>query len=331
MLKDITFNQLRVFREVARHESFTRAAAALYISQPAVSKAVKELARQCGAALFEQVGRRIQLTDAGRILEAHAGRIFTELADVERAFQGLIQGEQGHLVIGASNTPGTYLVPEALGRFRHAHPGVEVTLEIGDTRQVLQRLTEGAFDLAVVGEAAYGASLVVRPYREDRLVLIVPPGHPLARQERLALQDLEDLPFVLREAGSSTREILERELSARGFIPRLEMEVGSAETVKKVVEAGLALSFISEHAVGLELQVGALVARPVSDLEIRRQLNIVWRSSLSLTRIHEQFLTALGVWESESPLVLVDGKPADCCQAGPVTEAGLRAAGIGAP
>jgi DNA-binding transcriptional LysR family regulator len=196
-------------------------------------------------------------------------------------------------MVGASNTPGTYLLPRVLGRYRRAHPGVEVALEIGDTRQILRHLMEGAFDLGVVGEAEYDASLAVTPYRDDRLILILPPGHPLEQRERLTLEALREAVFVFREPGSSTREILERALAAREFRPRVEMEVGSAEAVKKVVEAGLCLSFISEHAVELELQVGALVTRPVADLDLRRRLNIVRRGSLRLSSLHERFLAEL--------------------------------------
>ncbi|MBI3911352.1 MAG: LysR family transcriptional regulator [Armatimonadetes bacterium] len=290
---DITIHHLRVFAEVARQGSFTRAAEALYVSQPAVSKSVRDLERQLRTPLFEQIGRRVHLTEGGRTLLAHASRVIAELADAERALAGLHEAELGRLSIGASNTPGTYLLPGPLGAFRQAHPGVEVVLQIGATREVLDRLIAGEVDLAVVGEAQFPAALIAEPYVQDTLALILAPSHPLATRPHVDLAALAGEPFVLRPPGSSTREVLERALAGRQFRPRVVMELGSTEAVKKAVGAGLGISFLSQYAVELELQAGALVTRPVAGLDLCRGIYTVRRASLPLVPLYGHFLAAL--------------------------------------
>jgi DNA-binding transcriptional LysR family regulator len=291
---DATLTQLRVFREVARQGHFRRAAEALFVSPPAVSKTIKDLERQIGLPLFEAIGRRPHLTDAGRVLSAHAERILAELADAEVALAGLRGAEVGRLVVGASSTPGTYLLPGRLGRFRQTHPAVEVALEIGDTRDVLERVVDGRVDLAVVGETAFPAGVVTERLWDDTLVLIVCPSHRLAKSDRrISLARLAEEPFVLRERGSSTREVLESALAERGVKPRVAMELGNTEAVKKTVSAGLGIAFVSEHAVELERTAGVLVTLKVLDLELRRGIYLARRATLRLTPLHERLLTSL--------------------------------------
>ena len=292
---EVTLNQLRVFREVARKGHFGRAAESLFVSPPAISKTIKDLERQVGLPLFEQVARRTNLTEAGRMLLGHVERVLTELADADAALAALRGGDAGRLVIGASSTPGTYLLPERLGLFRKQHPGVEVSLEIGDTRAVLGRVADGRIDLAVVGETEFPDTLVAERLWDDLLVLILSPSHRLAKgTARLTLTALAQEAFVLREAGSSTREVLERALRERGFELRIAMELGSTEAVKRSVGAGLGIAFLSEQAIALERQAGVLASRPVAGLELRRGFYLVRRASFHLTPLHNQFLAVLG-------------------------------------
>jgi DNA-binding transcriptional LysR family regulator len=286
-------NQLRYFREVARHGQYTRAAETLFVSQPAVSKCVKDLERQVGAALFESIGRRVQLTEAGKMLLPHAERVLAELADAERALQGLSGGDEGRLVVGASSTPGTYLLPPLLGGFRRDYPKVELVLEIAGTREVLGRLLDGGLDLGVVGEAPFDPALHAELFRTETLLLIVAPGHSLAHRRRVTPHDLQAQPFVLRERGSSTRAVLERALTANAIQPRVVMELGNTEAVKKTVAAGLGVSLVSEHAVELEERAGVLVTRRIPELDPRRGIYVVRRRSLRLTPLHQRFLDAL--------------------------------------
>jgi DNA-binding transcriptional LysR family regulator len=295
---NITLNQLRVLCEVVRYGQFTRTAEALRISQPAVSKCIKDMERQIGAPLFEQIGRRVLLTEAGNIMHAHAERILTELGNAEHALRALQSGEVGRLLIGASTTPGTYLLPPLLGAFRNRFPQAELTLKISDTREIVQHVLDGLLDLGVVGEADFKPTLYVERIVTEKLVLILPPSHPLADKEAISLDDLTAAPFVLRERGSSTREVLERALHARGLEPNIVMELNNAEAVKKAVEAGLGISFVSEHAVKLELKAGVFVMRHVPELELSRGIYYIRRAASHPTVLHERFLEELRRWKA---------------------------------
>jgi len=165
------------------------------------------------------------------------------------------------LVIGASSTPGTYLLPELLGTFQRSYPGVEVILEIADSGAVLERVLDGRLDLGVVGEMEFGSAVHSELFLTESLVLILAPGHPLGAKKWIAVEDLLAQPFVLRERGSSTREVWSGYFGERGIQPRVIMELGSTEAVKKTVAAGLAVSLVSEHAVELEVRAGALEVR----------------------------------------------------------------------
>jgi LysR family transcriptional regulator, low CO2-responsive transcriptional regulator len=271
----VSLHQLSVFRAVARHQSFSRAAEELYISQPAVSAHVRELERLYGVDLFEQVGRRVRLTEAGRLLEEYADRLLALVEESRRALEELKGLTRGHLAVGASTIPGSYFLPEALGRFRARHPGVEVALRIGDTHQVLGMMRRGEVELAVVGESQEEAGLLRRPYRADELVLVVTPGHRWARNGLEHVAELAEEPFILRERGSSTRENAEALLRRAGVTPRIAMEWESTEAIKKAVEAGLGISILSEHAVTLETACGRLAIVRHAALACRRQFYIV--------------------------------------------------------
>jgi LysR family transcriptional regulator, low CO2-responsive transcriptional regulator len=271
----VSLHQLNVFRAVARHLSFSRAAEELYISQPAVSAHVRELERLYGVDLFEQVGRRVRLTEAGRLLEEYADRLLALVEESRRALAELKGLARGHLAVGASTIPGAYFLPEPLGRFQTRHPGVEVALRIGDTHQVLGMLRRGEVELAVVGESQEEAGLLRRPYRADELVMVVDPGHRWTQRGLDDLAELAEEPFILRERGSSTRENAEALLRRAGVTPRIAMEWENTEAIKKAVEAGLGISILSDHAVALEVACARLAIVRHPALPCRRQFYIV--------------------------------------------------------
>jgi DNA-binding transcriptional LysR family regulator len=279
----ISLHQLSVFRTVARHQSFSRAAEELYISQPAVSAHVRDLARLYDVELFEPVGRRVRLTEAGRLLEEYADRVLALVEESRQALNELKGLERGHLAVGASTIPGAYFLPEALREFQDRHPKVAIALRIGDTRQVLGMLRRGEVELAVVGEAreagdaerSEGARFLRRPYRSDALVLVVSPRHRWAQGGLHDVAELAEEAFILREPGSSTRENAEELLRRVGVAPQVAMEWESTDAIKRAVEAGLGVSILSEYAVELEVTHGRLCVVRHPDLECRRQFAIV--------------------------------------------------------
>ncbi len=266
---------LRIFTAVAELRSFSRAAGTLYISQPAVSKGVAELERQLGTPLLDRSQRLLSLTDAGELLYRHAQQLFASERAAEMELTQLRGLAQGRLTIGASSTIGIYLLPALLGAFHRRHPGVQLFLDIGNTRDIVERLRTAPLDVAFVEGPADGADLEVTPWSEDQLVAIAAPDHPLTRLQPLALEHLLAQPLIMREPGSGTREVVDAAVRAYGSEPHAAMELGSTEAIKQAVAAGLGLAIVSAAALSAELALGRLAVLDVRDLDVRRPLTRV--------------------------------------------------------
>ncbi len=274
------FPRLTVFLAVARHLSFRRAAAALHLSQPAVSKHVQHLEAELGLALFERRGNRVALTEAGRMLQDYGQRV-TNLTDEVRRTLAELQGlQRGGLRIGASTTPGLYLLPERLAQFRHDHPAIQLSLEIGNSASIGRRVASGELDLGFVGALPEPRGLQVRPFAEDEVVLIAPPRHPAVRRagsSAAAPAALARDTWIMREAGSGTREVALAGLAAQGITPAQTMELIGCEAVKRAVAAGLGVGLVSRHAITLEVKHGLLSIVDHPSLRFRRPLYLITR------------------------------------------------------
>ncbi|MCG8347241.1 MAG: LysR family transcriptional regulator [Chloroflexales bacterium] len=271
----LNLHLVRIFIAVVEQGSFTRAAEALRISQSAVSRGVQELERQLDTALIDRWQRGITLTEAGSILAAHARQIFALERAAETALAELRGLEHGHLAIGASSTIGIYILPPLLGDFHQQYPGIELFLDIGNTQQIVTHLLAHQLDIALVEGPTEGPELVVKPWRADNLVVIASPTHPLVQRETVGITDLAGVPFILREPGSGTREVMETALAEHGVSISVAMELGSTEAVKQAVAAGLGLSIVSTAAIQLELAQRRLAVLPIAGLVIKRPLSCV--------------------------------------------------------
>lgn len=264
---------LRAFFHVAATGSFSRAAERLGVSQPNISMQVRKLEGAVGLALVESAGRELQLTPAGELLYDYARRIFHLVEQAAGALGDLQALRRGHLVVGASTIPGAYLLPAAIADLRSRYPGVTVQLEIANTRRTEERLAKGEVDLAVLGESALDVPDLIRePLVQDTLVLVAPPGHPLAGGQPLPATQLPAVPLILREPGSSTREVLEQRLAALGLRVAPALELGSNEAVKQAVAAGLGLGVLSRFTVAWELAAGRLAEVPLTGVTLDRFL-----------------------------------------------------------
>ena len=208
---ELNFHQLHIFYTVARRRSFSRAAEALEISQPAVSIQVQELENTMGATLFHRRSRGLQLTEVGETVYSYAHRIFSlssEMRDTVLDIQGL---RTGHLTLGASTTPGEYILPVAIGRFRQQHPGVQVELKISNTRSIVNQILQRELDLGMIGSHldAEGGDLETSTYAMDEIVLVTSPAHPLAKRKGVSLEEVMEQGLVVREEGSATRKTAE--------------------------------------------------------------------------------------------------------------------------
>jgi len=290
----MNFNHLLIFHKVAEKRHFTHAAEELFISQPAVSKQIHELEKTLGQPLFTHIRRSIYLTEAGQLLYDYANRIFALSSEAEAALEEMHDLERGRLAIGASTTIGTYLLPELLGHYRTQYPHIQLSLDITNADEVQERLLTHRIEIGLVEGMVSDIDFVKQVWRQDELVLIASPQHPLARDnEQVSLQHLldENIPFIRREQGSGTRAVLEEALAARGLSPlQTSMELGSTEAIKRAVAAGLGVSFVSEHTIGLELATGQLRRVPLTDFTLIRPLFIIFPRQRRLSRATQVFL-----------------------------------------
>jgi DNA-binding transcriptional LysR family regulator len=268
----LNLHHLRIFAAVAERGGFSRAAASLHLSQPAVSKTVQELERQVGLALFDRSGRSPLLTDAGETLLARARELF----GVERVAEeelGALRGlERGVLRVGASTTVATYFLPPLLARLHAEHPAVTLRVLSANTRNVMRRLLEGRLDIALVEGPVSHQRITVTTWRDDELVVIAPAAHRLVRKKRVTASDLAAEPFILREPGSGTRVVAEAALAEHGVHPRATMQLGSTEAIKQAVAAGLGLAVVSRAAAADQLALGYIAVVQLRGVTFRREL-----------------------------------------------------------
>jgi len=274
--------RLQVFHAVARHLSFTRAAEALHMTQPAVTFQVRQLEEHFNTRLFDRGHNRIALTDAGRRGFDHAERILELHAQMESEVRALTGEVSGVLLVGASTTIAEYVLPTLLGEFARRYPAVRLSLRVSNTEGIVWLVEENEIDLGVVEGPVQNGQLAVEECMQDRLVAVMPPGHALARRDRVEPGDLLAHPFVAREEGSGTREVILDYLRLNGHDPEgldIALELGSPESIKGAVAAGMGISVLSRSTLAKELALGSLcqaeleppLARPFSFVH-RRQI-----------------------------------------------------------
>lgn len=291
----LNLHHLRVFAAVAEQGGFSRAAAVLRVSQPAVSKAVLELERQVGMSLFDRSGRTLRRTSAGDALYDRARELFgvEQMAEEELlALRGL---ERGTLRVGASTTVATYFLAPYLGDFTRAHPGVAVRVASANTRAIARALVERRVDVALVEGPVQDARITTRRWRDDELVVIAPPNHVLAHKRRVSAADLASHRFIVREPGSGTRVVASRALAALGVRAPVAMQLGSTEAIKQAVAAGLGLAIVSRAAARDQLALERVVEIGVHDLVIRRPLNEIALSGRAISAAAAAFRAFLRV------------------------------------
>jgi DNA-binding transcriptional LysR family regulator len=247
---------LLTLRTVVDKGSFSHAAEELGVSQPAVSFQIRSLEERLGHRLLDRSGRRVTLTDAGRVVDGYARRILALEDDLEREINELSDHMAGPLVMGSSTGPGELLLPRLLGGFKEANPDVEISLVVQDTQTVCDRVLEDDLELGVVGAARPHRGLIFEPFVRDELVVICPPDHPLAKKTRITLAQLAEQPMILQQRGSGVRAVLESAFRAAGVRMRdldVTLELGLQQSVRAAVLDGLGITVISRLAVERDL------------------------------------------------------------------------------
>jgi DNA-binding transcriptional LysR family regulator len=272
----MTLRQLESFLAVAREGSFSLAAQRLHLSQPTLTEHVQELEREIGRRLFARRYRQVVLTEAGRVLEPYVTRVMSTLESGTQAVAELDGLRHGSLVVGASTTPGIYVLPRIIGRFRATYPGIALALEIANTRTIEERIRSSRLDVGVVGGHLLGVGEECLATRlVDELGLIVAPDHPFAERDTIGIKQLSAEPLQMREDGSATRRLTERALQQAGVPYTVAMELDHTEAIKQAVMAGLGVSFVSAHAVSREIAAGHLVSVRVRGLTLRRHFHVI--------------------------------------------------------
>lgn len=273
-MRNVTIRQLRVFAAVARKLSFTRAAQELHLTQPAVSQQMGLLQEEVGMPLFEQTGRRIRLAPAGMELLRYATQIselLREAGETLAAMRGLKRGE---LKLGAVSTA-KYFAPALLSAFTPAYPEVTIKFTVGNRGEIVRLLGANELDLVIMGRPPRELDTTAEPFARHPFVIIAALDHPFARRRRIPLRSLGRESFIIREQGSGTRASMEHVFRERGVAFRASMEVSSNETIKQAVMAGMGLSFISSHTIGLEAETGKLAVLDVVGLPIVRDWYVI--------------------------------------------------------
>jgi DNA-binding transcriptional LysR family regulator len=293
----MTIRQLEVFLAIAHAQSFSRAAERIHLSQPTLSEHMKELEDELGVPLFMRHSRSVSLTEPGRVFEDYATRVVATLAAGRHAIAELDGLKRGSLVVGASTTPGTYVLPARIAKFREQYPGITVALRIANSRTVQERVRDGEVDLAVIGGHVLGPSeRCIAAGILDELQLIVPPDYPV-KDGVLSPARLARERLLIREEGSATRQATERALREAGVTLRPAMELDHTETIKRAVMAGLGVAFVSRFAVEDEVRSGRLRALSVQRMKVRRHFHVIHdeRRPLSASaRAFTAFLEANG-------------------------------------
>jgi DNA-binding transcriptional LysR family regulator len=287
-VRHATLKQLRIFEAAARHLHFGRAAEELHLSQPAVSIQLKLLEEDVGFPLFEQMGRRMYLTHAGEEFAGHVRAVLARLREAAEAMDSLKSDGAGEIHI-ACTTTAEYFVPRLLAEFRRQRPRLKIRLTVKNRELVIRDLTDNAVDLVVMGQPPRDLDATAVQFAKNPLALIASPEHPHSKKRQVLLSQLEHESFLIRERGSGTRDAMERMFSAQHFRPSEMVEIGTNETIKQAVMAGMGVSFLSLHTIGFELASKRLAVLRVAGTPVMRDWYVMHRSRKRLSQVATAF------------------------------------------
>lgn len=287
-----SLRQLQIFEAVARHESYTRAAEELHLTQPATFTQVKQLEEALGTPLMERIGKQIYLTDAGRAAHATCQEVLGSIERLEMRLADMRGLKRGRLSL-AIVTTAKYLIPRRLGEFCARHPGIEASLTVTNREKLLARLSANADDLMVLGTPPEGMDIVAIPFADNPLVVLARHDHPLADRADIPLERIAEEPFILREKGSGTRLATEKHFAAHKLALRVRMELGSNEAIKQAIAGGLGISVLSQHTLALEGPSGLLKPLDVSGFPLMRKWYVAYPKGKHLSVVANAFLSHL--------------------------------------
>jgi len=286
----MNLHQLKIFLEAVKQMNYTRAGKELSLSQSAISIQISELEKSLGVKLFEQIGKKLFLTEEGLTLEKWANKILASVKDAEIAIYELKGLSKGHIHIGASTTIGSYILPELLCSYKKLYPGIEINIEIANTSVITEKIRKNEIDFALTGREITDENLIVKPFIKDEIIPVSSPKNKICRKKKLSIKDIVKEPILVRESGSATRDALEKNLKKIGTACKFALEVGSTEALKRSVHNNLGISFISRFAVLFEIQNGYLIEIKLNDFKLTRQFYLVYLKEKYFSKAAGNFL-----------------------------------------
>ncbi|AFZ56078.1 LysR family transcriptional regulator [Anabaena cylindrica FACHB-243] len=279
-MNQATLHQLKVFEAAARHGSFTRAAEELFLTQPTVSMQIKQLTKSVGLPLFEQVGKRLFLTEAGRELFATCRQIFETISQFEMTVADLKGLKQGQLRLAVITTA-KYIIPRLLGPFCQLYPGIDISLQVTNHERILERMIGNLDDLYIMSQVPDHLDINFEPFLENPLVVFAPFNHPLAKEKNIPIERLGEEPFIMREPGSGTRRAVQSLFDEHGIKVKVKLELGSNEAIKQAIAGGLGISVLSRHTLLTDAHEFSIL--DVQNFPIKRTWYIVYPAGKQLS------------------------------------------------
>ena len=305
-LRGITLQQMEALVCIVEERTFSGAARKMYLTQPSLTKHIRNVEEILGMRILNRRSRGITLTPEGKILYDYAKRILRLREEAKEKIQRVRENEGGNIFICASTIPATYLLPRVLSDFRKAHPDIRFYMQNADSNEVIDMITGDRGEIGFIGKDPRSARLHTEALWKDRLVLAVPSDHPFVKKGSVTLSELSQEPFIVRERGSATREVFEgclrdqKKLTLASF--NIISEVGSSEAVKEAVLAGLGVSVISIHAIVREIERGLIVEVPLKGCRIERYFYLIYRRQFALMHHHKLFLDFIKNYRLEKAL-----------------------------
>ena len=289
----MNLERLKVFSTVANLKSFTRAAEELYMTQPAISKNIKQIEEFYGVVLFRRIGNHIELTEAGNKLLQFANDILKLADEAKEALnEGKLLAEE-KVVLSVGSTVGVYILPLVLKRFIKKYPNVQFTIEISNAQKILDKFVEGSIDMGIIGALVHKTSLNYQPFISEELKLIVANNHPWSAVDEIVVSDLKGQSFFLREKGSGLRYVVEERLKKAGLELDNVTEMPNNEAIVKLVEAGLGVSIVSEYAIAEDLELNRVKTVEIKDLDLHRHFYLVYQEEKLLSKTFNNFMNYL--------------------------------------
>jgi len=286
----INLNHLRIFYYAAREKNLTKAAEALFITQPAVTMQIKALEQYLGLPLFRKRGKFLELTDAGSVLYKYAEKIFGVVEEMEHALKGFASLTQGSLVIGTTRSFARHLMPGLISGYQEKFPGIKVSLEVGSSSEIAEGVANFKYDLGIIGKIPLPGKVKAFPYTPEEFYVVASPDHHLAKRERVSWEELKNEPIIIREPGSGSRHFMLSFLESHGVKPSVLIEAGSVEFIKEYVIQGRGISFLYKPEVQREAKLGLLKPLELGEGPIYIQTVIVVPDGITLSPPSRAFL-----------------------------------------